>query len=417
MIKLNKLQIFSIVMMFLFSSMFSSLFRFLPVPLSSFRFYEALMLLVILLQFSKFFLTQYFWIVILFILVFSFGYFTIWEEIRDYEAIDSYGFNFVSKHFEPLLLGAVSVFFISKVKRDETFRLPVRFFVPIMLICSFIYFILFSDALNFARGAFARQGGGVARTTDILGYDFIYSIAFIAPIFAFLYEKFKESRKKKIVLITVIIVYFFCIIKSGYATALITAFLFFLIALITKGNIIKYRKTIIAISLVVFLIPIEFIADLFYGISSFIPQDYIATKFNDLGDLFSAGEFTTSGGDGYLAKDRFSKIEPLKVSFFSNPYIGGGINTGHHFWLDTASLFGLLGIFIWILVFSVLIKGVLSNVQDDFRPYLKLCFLSFILVAFIKGGTIVIKSILILFLFAPLVPYMFKLDVPAEENQ
>lgn len=390
--------------------MFSNLFRFLPVPFSSFRFYEILICIFVIFFFPRFFLTKYFWIAVFFSMTFYFGYFSIWQGIRSEEMTVSYEFDFVSKNFEFFFIAAIGTFLTSKINSDSNFYAPFRLLLPILLLISILFYILFAEELNLARGNFAMLDEDVGRNAEIFGYGFIYALGFISPVLAYLFHGFKDNKSAKLIFIAITILYFYCIIQSGFATPFISAVAFYIIAFISKGKFFQYKKTIILTAIFLVFFPTELFAVFFYEISDSIPNEYIATKINDLGDLFSGNEFTISGGDGYVAKYRFSKIEPLVESFFSNPFIGGGISTGHHFWLDTISLYGLLGISIWFITLKVLISGVASNVSTEFKPYLQLCFLSLILQSVVKGGTVGLQSFLVLFFFAPLIPYFFNVE-------
>ena len=81
-----------------------------------------------------------------------------------------------------------------------------------------------------------------------------------------------------------------------------------------------------------------------------------------------------------------ARIPELLNSFIKNPISGGGLSSGHNFWFDRLSLFGILGIIPWLYLLYNIIRKTSRLVSIEYKYYYYLSMGLFISHGFIKAS-------------------------------
>lgn len=276
-------------------------------------------------------------------------------------------------------------------------RLFLKFLLVFILITA-IYSII---GLNKYPLASRQLAGGLARKGDfatidfyktigIAGYDFYYGLAFAMPVFIMLLKKHWDNVFQRFLILFYIGIIYYAIIKSQMTTALLFASLNIFFAAIGLKNIRKSFWLWIFIIGFILFIPNQFYADTVKLFSGIVPGETLQKR---LLDLSIAIEYADRGlaGTGTHIEQRAERIPFLLSQFYQSPIIGGGKSTGHVFWFDRLSLFGIIGIIPWIAVLYVFIRETKTVIDKEYHIYFYLSILSFILIGFMKnnGGTLV----------------------------
>jgi O-antigen ligase len=107
---------------------------------------------------------------------------------------------------------------------------------------------------------------------------------------------------------------------------------------------------------------------------------------------------------------RAARLPFLINEFSKSPIIGGGESTGHVFWLDRLSMYGLIGIIPWILIITYQIKFNLKNLNKEFKFYYLISIIAFIALGFMKNmsGKEIFMSIFLIIPGLNYLDYLYK---------
>ena len=318
------------------------------------------------------------------------------DAINIFIPLSIYSYYRLTKNYK-LLSELIKVFFV---------------FVGITAITSIIGFELFPEAVRF-NAAFendAALGLEKAKFFERIGignYGFFYGCAFSIPVLVYYVKKGNSHILKLAVLIIIL----YSIIKSNYTAAFLFAFGGLFFALIGMKKFRNNRSFIILIILVFIIIP----SSVYYGflntISGVIEEGAVLQdRIIDLAYTINEDYAETH------ASGRLARIPYLLKQFISSPIWGGGNSTGHVFWLDILSVFGILGIIPFIMLFNYHIKNNLKFFKDDFKYYYLLSMSAFFINGFIKnsGG---FHVFFIIFLIIPGMNYIYSKEKVIKQDR
>ena len=266
-------------------------------------------------------------------------------------------------------------------------------FITIISLTSIIGLLQFPYATRALAGSLAAVGQTdlimFYRARGIAEYGFFYGVSIAIPVF--IASMFNSTKPKKLMIILMLIIFSIALILSQ----LMTAILFVPVGIISV-LIIKKRRTIFLnlIFIILFLMIILFnqilaslVADfmIYFGSNMSGELDVVSSKIVDLGNILKYG--TGSGGSASVRIDlsSFALSEAINTNF-----LGGGKSSGHAFWLDQLSMYGVFVIIPWVMI----IGGQISYVSKKLRlnnkyPYY-ISMSLFVLMGFLKnmGGPV-----------------------------
>jgi len=378
----------------------------LPSPLNRPYTYMVSSCLLIFVFHTKVFFNKNLLPLYLFILVYSISIPLFWSNVTigagDYLNI-SWLLKEIGWTFLAILL---STYFIN-VKDYYGFglvSLVALTFIIITSITSIVGFSVFPYATRqMANGEAINAGMKVVfRKMGFGSYGFFSGLAFLFPVLSYYLKRSELNLKIKLLFFIFISLSFYAIFKASLTTSMLTALMFFILALTTRGY--KIKNPIIITFIGFFLVFIVFkhqVANQLFNLAdTFEGTDY-GFKLCELGKAIETGDLSPKSGQNYIAKERMSRSYFSIMSFFENPIIGGGKSMGHAHWLDRLGLFGLIGFLPWVLIFRSQIKQNVKIFSDNYKLFYYLSFVSFIVFGLIKGGLESVEISVSIFFLAP----------------
>jgi len=234
----------------------------------------------------------------------------------------------------------------------------------------------------------------------IAGYGFMTALAYVVPLVIFYYKKFDLKKWKSIALIYGLVI-LYTVFKSQYTAQFILVLAAFALSLFSL-KFSKHKVLILAVLLIVSLIPSGIYANLINEVALF-SGDILSQRLFDLALTIENESISTT--DGHLGM-RYQRIPFLLSEFFNNPIFGGGHSTGHVFWLDHLSLYGIIGMIPWFFLLFDNYTGAKKMLRTSFIYY-QIAFILFIILGFMKGSGHR-EQYIILFFILPLGLWLFE---------
>jgi hypothetical protein len=236
----------------------------------------------------------------------------------------------------------------------------------------------------------------------IVGYGFISALAYLIPIIVLLVQKQDWRHKRHIYLIALLLIAY-TVIKAQYTAQFLLFMLALLLSLLGSSFFNRNKTTIIILLFILAFIPKDIYANIVESIANWVPGDIIKERLYDASKTIGKDDLMNSGTH---AGKRYERIPFLISEFLKNPLFGQGKSTGHVFWFDHLSLFGLVGIIPWILILRDHYKSMHRALSGTF-VYYQIALLMFIIIGFMKGSGSR-EQLIILFFILPLGIFLFN---------
>lgn len=243
------------------------------------------------------------------------------------------------------------------------------------------------------------------KSIGILGYGFASALAYFVPIPIVLY-RYYQSYNKKILLALVVILTTMTMTKTQYTGQYIMFVGAISFSLIGVKIFRKYQMLFVVIFFSLILVPKESFIPMIDIVALQLPEGEFKSKFYDLSNTLTYSDIEEAGATHMGS--RYQRIPLLISEIKKSPLIGGGIDTGHVFWLDHLSAYGLIGIIPWLLLLLNNYKKVKSILNENFYYY-RVALTMFILLGFMKGSGSK-EQLIVLFFILPLGLYLHKVD-------
>lgn len=376
------------------------LFENLPFPFSTFYLYF-LLFIGFLVIFKPIVFTEKTNKHVLFFAIFYFLFYLL----GIYKPSDAYNLNwlFISE-LMPILIATLFFAYFIITNDYKNLIIIIRFllvFIFITAITSIIGLTFFPDAARGLAGPLAQNQEfeliRLYQRIGIAGYDFYYGLAFSMPVFIFLVKKHWDEKIKRYILLLFILTILYAIIKSQ----LTTSFLFSLLAIafsVFGGKSIKKSFLYLIITLIIIIfIPTQFYADTIRSISTIVPGETLQGRLKDLSITIENLDQDIKQQETHVSK-RAERIPYLLNNFKQSPIIGGGKSTGHNFWLDRLSLFGIIGFIPWIILLNSIIKQRIRKIRKEYVYYFLLSITLLIAIGFLKNSGGKILYLLVFFM-------------------
>lgn len=223
--------------------------------------------------------------------------------------------------------------------------------------------------------------GGIIDRLGIPTITYYYGLALIMPAIVATIKSRDKWDSKKVGMAYLLIVILISLFIAEYATALLLGVLGTFFALL---GVKKFKVSLILAVLVlimIFIAPSGILSDSLNIVAQQSQGEIMSARLEDLSFTLDEG---IGRSDTHVSR-RADRIPALLKSFAQNPIFGTGFTTGHSYWLDHLSLFGMLGMLPW---FFLIRQQYLSNyklIDESFRYYLTLTLVSYLVMGVMKG--------------------------------
>lgn len=297
----------------------------------------------------------------------------------------------LSRELRPIFIAGILFTYFINFEKIESLTKVMQFTLIFILITSITSII----GLNFFPTA-AREMVATLRLENefellkfyqrigIASYDFYYGLAFTTPVFIFLIKEHWPEKKIRFFLIGSLAITLFAIMKSQMTTALIFSVIGILLSITGAKNLKKSLIILLIIVVTIVSIPRQFYINSLYYFSERLTGEVLQKRFFELAETIEFGE-NLIDANTHIAY-RAQRIPFLIENISRNPITGGGESTGHVFWLDRLSLFGILGIIPWILFILAISKMVIKKIDKKYYTYYIISLILYIGIGFMKNS-------------------------------
>ena len=226
--------------------------------------------------------------------------------------------------------------------------------------------------------------------------SFYYGICLTLPIIIAGFKSQKTKSVKKWFLLFYIIIVSYALFLAEYTTAFLIGVLGLIFGYLGRERF-KYSLflalIVICISL---LLPRNIVSETIYYVAEQSEGEIMSTRLSDLGLTISGTPLSSTTH----VESRAARIPFLLSNIIKSPFIGGGPTTEHCFWLDRFSMFGIIGMIPWILIFIYQIRLTNLFIDDQYRYYYYVCISLCILMGIMKQ-LMGVYPLLDIFMLAP----------------
>ena len=219
---------------------------------------------------------------------------------------------------------------------------------------------------------------------NIGGFDLVYTIVLLIPIFCYLFKyssEYKYSYTLKLIMAVLIVFSMYCILQMEYTTAFLLSILALTSLFTTKEtNVRKYLALLFVAGIILYItkgIP----AQVLVYLSEMVESEEIAIRFSDLANSI-LGQATSDISDVDARQAVYTKslnaimVNPIGTWFNSSE------SGGHSFILDYISKFGFVGLGFIVYLFRVVYNSLLKQYSGKkIYPFLALDYILFIATA------------------------------------
>jgi len=382
-----------VIMLYLAQLLFPLPFQYMPFPFHSNYFYSALVFAAFALLYPKSYLSKGLLVFYVFIFVRLFFTPLLWSK-REYGYEGYLDIKSTIIGYYPIFIAILVYFhYINKKDYYTLGRICKRALMLSLLgiINSLLIFMVYPDAmLVYGHGELlgTLQVDEFYASLGLLNYGFFNALCSIFPLFIYMIKRTNIYISSKVYWVLLMVISWITISKTNTTAFLLFSTILGIVAWILRPDYKKDIYLLIALLLIVFIIPSSFTSQIFYQSSEFFPESKIGIRLYDAGMTIEDPYIDYYASTQHAGR-RLGRIPLLWKSFFSNPFIGGGLNTGHVAWLDMLSMFGLLGFLPWLWFVIDNYKRNLKIINTTYFPYYMLCFIAFVAMGFLKntGGS------------------------------
>jgi hypothetical protein len=221
--------------------------------------------------------------------------------------------------------------------------------------------------------SFRKYGGG--------GYSFASALICLFPILMYYYKRNEKGILQKKYMIVLALVFYYTLLKVQFFGNILISSIIIIYSIFGSKNIIKSMVFTGLLSLLLFLIPIQFYSNVLVSTAKvFNTESVLHNKFNDM-----AGFIVSRDLEGTETGERASRFPLLWKSFISNPLIGGEYSNGHLHWMNKLAVYGILGTLPFFYVMIYFIKNCYKKFDKEFAFFFMLSVLSIFSLGSIKA--------------------------------
>ncbi len=228
------------------------------------------------------------------------------------------------------------------------------------------------------------------------GMMFYYGICLTLSVIMACFKSQKTRGLKKWFLLFYIIIVYYALFLAEYTTAFLIGTLGLIFGYLGRERV-KYSLFLAFIVICIgLLLPRNIVSETVYYVAEQSEGETMSARLSDLG-LFISGEPTSTSTH---IEARGARIPFQLKNIAQSPIIGGGPTTEHCFWLDRFSMFGIIGMIPWILIFIYQIRLTNFFIDDRYRYYYYVC-LSLCIIMGLMKQLLGVYPFLVIFMIAP----------------
>ncbi|MCA1031321.1 hypothetical protein LCL95_09815 [Bacillus timonensis] len=273
-----------------------------------------------------------------------------------------------------------SLFFFMFIINDYLYRKDmselsrIGKYSAVMIIITLLYsYFVLRDYPMLARDTASGLAG--SKATGIAGYDYIYGLVILIPLFTSkMIDTFKNGDKKNGTLFTILLILSLVYItKSQFATALLLSLVGIILGLLVRKVKSVLSLFINTLLIVLFLLLAFNIVNVLLWLTSILDSMVLKERIYLVINLFQTKDF--------VGIDRFDRMNNTLNAFFEYPF--GAVFYGARFmydtlgvdfhteWLSTIAYFGWQG----LLLFTAWILAYLREVVRRVKQYTSLTYI------------------------------------------
>ena len=404
MIKLPQVFIFRILAILTLGSIFLPIvFRKLGSPFHTPTFYLVVWIIFILYSYPRLMFSKSLVYIYMSATILSIGILTIWKD-RTIDDVSTISLLWGIKELLWLFLSILMYSYFIKAKDYKGLAWVVLISLMFMVITSITSIIGINNYPESMRGSTNNVNQISAVDYQSLGignFGFFIALALSFPVFVFFIKNNAIAIKIKVIIVAVLSIFYITIVRSSYATTLLTATFFFIIALLVRKKLSGIAITIIVFVVLAFFVFKGVTVDIIKNSAYLIENTTLQKRLLDFSKMIELSDYDPNEGKTYAATERLSRSMISMNSFFRNPIIGDGKSAGHAYWLDLLAEFGILGFFPWILIFRDQIRLNTATLKGSFLVYYQITILSLILFGLFKNGLNAQQPMMYIFFILP----------------
>lgn len=219
---------------------------------------------------------------------------------------------------------------------------------------------------------------------NIGGFDLVYTIVLLIPIFCYLFKyssEYKYSYTLKLIMAVLIVFSMYCILQMEYTTAFLLSILALTSLFTTKETNVRKYLALLFVAGIILYITKGILAQVLVYLSEMVESEEIAIRFSDLANSI-LGQATSDISDVDARQAVYTKslnaimVNPIGTWFNSSE------SGGHSFILDYISKFGFVGLGFIVYLFRIVYNSLLKQYSGKkIYPFLVLDYILFIATA------------------------------------
>ncbi len=223
--------------------------------------------------------------------------------------------------------------------------------------------------------------GSIINRLGSAGIMFYYGLSLLVPVIVACIKSIPKWNRKKVGLLFFLIIAMTSLFLAEYATAMLLASVGLIFAMLGVRRFGTSLVLTVVFALISFFLPRDFLAYGFGYAAEVSQGETMAARLTDLSVTMEEG---VSVADTHTAR-RAERIPFLLRYIIRSPFIGGGPSTGHSFWLDRFSMYGILGMLPFFFIYRYQFLRNNSLFSETYKFYYLLTLLIFITMGIMKN--------------------------------
>lgn len=257
-------------------------------------------------------------------------------------------------------------------------------FIAISCLINIGIFVFTGVSSRMIYSGTVQTGTDFGRTINRLGSAgimFYYGLSLIIPAVVACFKSIPKWNRTRVGLLLFLVIAMVALFLAEYATAMLLGLVGLVFAML---GVRRFRTSLIItliFALVSFFLPRGFLA---YGFGYAADISQGETMSARLSDLSITMEEGVGVADTHTAR-RADRIPYLLRHIIRSPFIGGGPSTGHSFWLDRLSMYGILGLLPLFFIYRYQFIRNNSMFNETYKFYYLLTLMIFISMGVMKN--------------------------------
>jgi len=306
---------------------------------------------------------------------------TYWVIYRDHPIANNL-INFIIS-FIPCILAIQANRTVTDKDFFEGYLKTMSIFVGITCITTIIGLIIYPMASRQLASGSAIWDTERYTRINIGGYEFIYALVLLIPVFLWLIKRARGLWKAIYIIILTLDIC--CIYASQYTIALVCAVVALIVVALQNNQKLAWICTIL-IAIFLLFNGLSLLGKMFYWVSDIVDQEYVSDRLLQLAQLFSGQTVSTE-----TSSERLDHYFNQVNEFLNSPVLGHNLleysNThvsGHSLFLDLAGGAGIFGVSVLIFLIQKLYRLAVNPSKQRVLPHIRSLWIMAILLALLN---------------------------------